>query len=237
MTPEQRIIVALDVENRERAISLVKVLNQAEIFKIGYKLFISEGISILREIHKYNKKIFLDLKLHDIPNTVAGAVKQAIHHNVFMLTLHSSGGKEMMRRAVETAREEAEKLSMPKPKLLAVTVLTSLKEGDLREIGIYTKIDKQVLSLASLALEAGVDGIVCSPREISLLRKNLGENSLIITPGIRPAWSQSHDQKRTMTPKQAVQEGADYLVIGRPIIASSNPHEAFQKITGEIQEP
>lgn len=124
MTPEQRIIVALDVENKNKALSLAKELNKVEIFKIGFKLFISQGISILNEIRKLNKKIFLDLKLHDIPNTIAEAVRQTIHYNIFMLTLHSSGGGEMLKRAVEAAKEEAEKLSIPKPKLLAVTVLT-----------------------------------------------------------------------------------------------------------------
>ena len=235
MKPEQRIIVALDVESKKEALSLVRELNKAKIFKIGFKLFISEGISILNEIRGYNKKIFLDLKLHDIPNTIAEAVRQAIHHKIFMLTLHASGGKEMLKKAVETAEEEAKKLSVPKPKLLAVTVLTSLNENDLNELGIFCKPDEQVLRLANLAFEAGVDGIVCSPKEIGLLRKNLGRNVLIVTPGIRPIWSQTHDQKRIMTPKQAICEGADYLVIGRPLIASPSPKEAFSKIVDEIQ--
>ena len=235
MLPEQRIIVALDVENKEKAVSLVKELEQAEIFKIGFKLFVSEGVSIIKDIYKFNKKIFLDLKFHDIPNTVAGAIKHAINHNIFMLTLHSLGGREMLKRAVEAAKEEAERLSIPKPKLLAVTILTSLKETDLNELGVFCKTDEQVLRLANLAYEAGVDGIVCSPKEIALLRKNLEKDVLIVTPGIRPAWARTHDQKRVMTPRQAIQEGADYLVIGRPIIASSNPKEAFLKIVNEIK--
>ncbi|MFQ6083025.1 MAG: orotidine-5'-phosphate decarboxylase [Candidatus Aminicenantia bacterium] len=235
MKPGQRIIIALDVKDKEKAISLVKLLSRAEIFKIGYRLFISQGIPILKAIQEFDKKIFLDLKLHDIPNTVAEAVKQAMRHKIFMLTLHSLGGKEMMTKAVEAAREEAEKLSLPQPKLLAVTILTSLKDEELKEIGILNEVKDQVLKLASLAYQAGVDGIVCSPQEISLLRQHLGNEVLIVTPGVRPLWSVAYDQKRVMTPQDAVLKGADYLVIGRPIIASPSPKKAFSKIIDEIK--
>jgi orotidine-5'-phosphate decarboxylase len=153
-----------------------------------------------------------------------------------MLTIHALGGKEMIKRAVEVANEEADKLSIPKPKILAVTILTSLKEKDLIEIGIQNNVKDEVLNLAKLAIESGVDGIVCSPLEIELLRKNIGKEPLIVTPGIRPLWSQKNDQKRVMTPKEAIEKGADYLVIGRPIIQASNPKQAFLKIIDEIRE-
>ncbi|MCP2605327.1 orotidine-5'-phosphate decarboxylase [Candidatus Aminicenantes bacterium AH-873-B07] len=236
MKPEERIIIALDVDEKEKAFHLVNLLSHTRIFKIGYRLFIKYGVSILKDIQKLNKRIFLDLKLHDIPNTVAEGIREAIYHNVFMLTVHSLGGKEMIEKVVEVAREEADKLSIPKPKILAVTILTSLKEKDLQDIGIQNKIEDEVLKLAHLAIEAGIDGIVCSPKEIELLRRNLGEKPLIVTPGIRPIWSQKNDQKRIMTPREAIQKGADYLVIGRPIISASNPEEAFLKIINEIKK-
>ncbi len=233
---EEKIIIAMDVEERKKALQLTRMLSEAKVIKIGYKLFIKYGTSILQDIKKFNKKIFLDLKLHDIPNTVAEGVRQAVNHRVFMLTLHSLGGKEMMKKAVEIAHEEASKLSIPKPKILAVTILTSLKENELKDVGIQIKIEDEVLKLANLAIEAGVDGIVCSPLEIELIRREIGNNPLIVTPGIRPKWSQKNDQKRIMTPKEAIKKGADYLVIGRPIVKAPDPKEAFSKIINEIKE-
>jgi len=229
----KRIIVALDVESREKAFSLVKELERAEIFKVGLKLFTAEGPALLQDITDLGKKIFLDLKLHDIPNTVAGAVRMGIKRGVHMLTLHASGGKEMMTNAAEAARE-AETEGKTKPLLLAVTVLTSLKDEELKEIGIVSETRAQVLRLANLAKEAGMDGVVCSPQEIDFIRKELGETFLVVTPGIRPSWAAANDQKRIMTPSQAIEKGADYLVIGRPIIEAPSPKEAFLKICEEL---
>lgn len=229
----KKIIVALDVEGREKALSLVRRLDRAEIFKVGLKLFTAEGPVFLREVMGLGKKIFLDLKLHDIPNTVAGAVKMGIKNGAYMLTLHASGGREMMTRAAEAARE-AVAAGKTKPLLLAVTVLTSLKDEDLKEIGITSETRRQVLRLANLARETGMDGVVCSPQEIDFIRKELRKDFLVVTPGIRPSWTAAHDQKRIMTPSQAIEKGADYLVIGRPIIEAPSPEEAFFKICEEL---
>ncbi len=229
----KRIIVALDVEGREKALSLVRELDRAEIFKVGLKLFTAEGPVLLKEIKELGKKIFLDLKLHDIPNTVAGAVKMGIKNGVHMLTLHASGGREMMVRAAEAVRD-AQTEGKTKPLLLAVTVLTSLKDEELKEVGIFSETRTQVLRLAHLAKESGMDGVVCSPQEIDFIRQELGEAFLVVTPGIRPSWAAAYDQKRIMTPSQAIEKGADYLVIGRPIIEAPSHEEAFFKICEEL---
>jgi len=232
----KRIIVALDVSTKEEALSLVHSLRETEIFKIGLKLFFAEGPELLRTIHSLNKKIFLDLKLHDIPNTVSEAVKVGVRHGVYMMTIHSSGGKEMMAKAVETGIREAEIQTVEKPLLLAVTVLTSLNDDQLKEIGIQNDTRSQVLRLARLAKDAGMDGIVCSPQEIEIVRNEFGKDFLVVTPGIRPSWTTAQDQKRIMTPSQAFKKGADYLVIGRPITASPSPEEALQRIVQELVE-
>ncbi|MEA2006381.1 MAG: orotidine-5'-phosphate decarboxylase [Acidobacteriota bacterium] len=232
----KRIIVALDVSTKEEALNLVQSLRETEIFKIGLKLFSAEGPELLKTIHSLNKKIFLDLKLHDIPNTVSEAVKVAVRHGVYMMTIHSSGGKEMMAKAVEAGIREAEIQNVEKPLLLAVTVLTSLNDDQLKEIGIQDDSRSQVLRLAGLSKEAGMDGIVCSPQEIEIIRKEFGKDFLVVTPGIRPSWAAAQDQKRIMTPSQAFKKGADYLVIGRPITTSPSPEEAFQQIVQELVE-
>jgi orotidine-5'-phosphate decarboxylase len=230
----KRIIVALDVGNKQEAFRLIKQLEQAEIFKIGLKLFSFEGPFLFSKMKALRKKIFLDLKLHDIPNTVAEAVKSGVRHGVQMMTLHASGGREMLARAVEAAASEAEKERTAKPLLLAVTILTSLKDQELKEIGMMENVETQVLRLAELARKEGVDGVVCSPQEIEIIRKEIGEDFLIVVPGIRPAWAAAHDQKRIMTPSQAIQKGANYLVIGRPIIEASSPQKAFSRILEEL---
>jgi len=230
----KRIIVALDVDTKEEALSLVKQIDGAEIFKVGLKLFTAEGPSLLAKIHSLRKKTFLDLKLHDIPNTVAEAVKAAVRHNVHMITLHASGGREMMARATEVALKEAQKKDVEKPLLLAVTILTSLKDEQMKEIGMEPHTSNQVLRLAGLAKREGVDGIVCSPQEIEIIKKEFGVDFLVVAPGIRPSWAAAHDQKRIMTPSLAIQKGADYLVIGRPIIKSASPQNAFLRIMQEL---
>jgi len=160
-----------------------------------------------------------------------------IHHGIQMMTLHASGGGEMLERAVEAAAEESERSGLPRPLLLAVTVLTSLKEPQLQEVGISSPVGEQVCRLAELAHTAGADGVVCSPQEIELIRENFGSDLLVVAPGIRPLWAAAEDQKRIMTPAQAVKKGADYLVIGRPITKAPSPGDAFQKILRELESP
>ncbi len=226
--------MALDVGSEEQALALVRELDKAEIFKVGFQLFTAEGPSLLRKIQKMRKKVFLDLKLHDIPNTVAETVKVAVKHGAHMLTIHSSGGREMMERAVEAAATEAQKEGKEKPILLAVTILTSFKNGELREIGMAADTSSQVLRLAKLAQEAEMDGLVCSPQEIDIVRKEIGPELLLVVPGIRPSGASADDQKRIMTPPLALAKGADYLVIGRPIIEALSPREAFLRIVEEL---
>ncbi len=233
--PARRIIIALDVDNRDKGLALVAQLPEAGIFKVGMELFTAEGPALLAAIKALGKSPFLDLKFHDIPNTAGEAVRMAVRHGVFMMTLHASGGTEMMGRAAATAAEEAMKRNVQKPLLLGVTVLTSLKSEQLQEIGMAADVREQVRRLAGLARRAGLDGVVCSPQEIEIIRQDVGPGFLIITPGIRPAWAAANDQKRIMTPSEAVDKGADYLVIGRPVTASPSPRESFLKIVEEIR--
>lgn len=234
MNLAEKIIVALDVSKKDKALRLIKELDLTQTFKIGLELFTAEGPMLLEEIRTLGKKIFLDLKLHDIPNTVAQATRAATRYGIQMTTIHASGGREMMQKAVEAAAEEASKLGIEKPLLLAVTVLTSLKDEDLREIGMGEDLSSQVLRLALLAKTAGMDGLICSAHEIELIRRELGEGFLLVAPGIRPSWAASYDQKRIISPAAAIQKGADYLVIGRPITAAPSPREAFLRILEEL---
>jgi orotidine-5'-phosphate decarboxylase len=228
------IIIALDVENTVQAEAVVAKLVSARLFKVGLELFTAEGPAVIAKLQGLGKDVFLDLKLHDIPNTVAGAVRSASRHSVRMMTIHASGGREMMARAAEEARRSAASAGRPGPVLLGVTVLTSLKGDDLAEVGMHSQVQEQVLRLAGLAKQAGLDGVVCSPQEIEALRKEFGRELVIVTPGIRPAWAAAQDQKRIMTPAEAVAKGADYLVIGRPVTAAPDPEEAFRRVVEEI---
>lgn len=230
-----RVIVALDVENSVQAEALAEKLASALLFKVGLELFTAEGPPVIAKLRELGKDVFLDLKLHDIPNTAAGAVRSASRHSVRMMTIHASGGREMMVRAAEAAERSAAAAGRPRPVLLGVTVLTSLKGDDLAEVGMHSQVQEQVLRLAGLAKKAGLDGVVCSPQEIEVLRKEFGRELVIVTPGIRPAWAAAQDQKRIMTPAEAVAGGADYLVIGRPITAAADPEEAFRRVLEEIQ--
>jgi orotidine-5'-phosphate decarboxylase len=222
-----KIIVALDVPTKREALELVeKLRDKISFFKIGLQLYTAEGPEIVRAVSSTGGKVWLDLKLHDIPNTVARAVESANRLGVQILTIHLSGGREMIRAA--TAARVNDIL------LLGVTVLTSSTVETLREIGIQDEVDNQVLRLAKLGIEAGIDGVVASPREIKPLRHEFGDKIKIVVPGIRPSWSEPGDQRRMMTPLEALEAGADYLVIGRPIIAHPNPREAAAKILEEI---
>jgi orotidine-5'-phosphate decarboxylase len=233
-TNRDRIIIALDVPTKEEGIALVSRLKDARTFKVGLELFTAEGPALFRKLKALRKDIFLDLKLHDIPNTVSGAVRSAFRHGVQMMTIHASGGREMMAKAAETARQASEDLRRPKPILLGVTVLTSLKGAELEEIGMPADVTRQVLRLAGLVKAAGLDGVVCSPQEIEVLRREFGRELVIVAPGIRPLWAAAQDQKRIMTPAEAVARGADYLVIGRPVTAAPSPEEAFLRIVDEL---
>ncbi|HDJ22717.1 MAG TPA: orotidine-5'-phosphate decarboxylase [Candidatus Aminicenantes bacterium] len=232
---KERIIVALDVASRNEALHLVSLLPQARFFKIGLRLFITEGPPLVREIIAQGKEVFLDLKLHDIPNTVAQAVEEAVRLGVNMLTLHVAGGKEMLKRAVEVVKA-GKKGPEKKPLLLGVTVLTSLSGEDLKEIGFELTPSQLVLKLTRSAMNYGLDGLVCSAQEVQDVAQLTKGRMILVTPGIRPTWAAANDQKRITTPRQAIEGGADFMVIGRPIIAADHPEEAFAKIVEEIQE-
>jgi len=232
---EERIIVALDVPSRAEALELIELLPRARFFKVGLRLFVAEGPALIREITRREKEVFLDLKLHDIPNTVAQAVEEAVKLGVRMMTLHVAGGRLMMTRAVEVVEKLGNTEEKSRPFLLGVTVLTSLSALDLKEIGMTAEPSRQVLQLARLAGECGLDGLICSPLEVEEVRRIVRPDMILITPGIRPSWSARDDQKRVLTPRQAFQRGADFIVIGRPIIAAPRPPEAFSRILEEIR--
>ena len=222
-----KIIVALDVPTKEQALSLVEQLRpEVSLFKIGLQLYTAEGPAIVRAIRDTGAKVFLDLKLHDIPNTVARAVESAAGLGVQMLTIHLSGGGEMIRAAAAAAPRDL--------LLLGVTLLTSMDEKTLNELGFSGVIDEQVSRLATLGVHNGINGLVASAHELKTLRKMFADKIKIVVPGIRPSGSDAGDQKRTMTPGQAIEAGADYLVIGRPITAAKSPREALEQILEEI---
>jgi orotidine-5'-phosphate decarboxylase len=231
-----KIFCAIDTDDRDRAVSLAMQLNGVvDGVKLGLEYFAARGPEGVEEVRRAARglKLFLDLKLHDIPNTVAGAVRGAVRCRADFLTIHASGGPEMLKAAVTAARDEEAKTGYAAPALLAVTVLTSLDAEALRAVGQEAAPEAQVLRLARLAAESGVQGLVCSPREIALLRRELGNMPLVV-PGIRPATSDSGDQKRTMTPPEAAALGADWLVIGRPITEAKDPVRAARDIAASI---
>ncbi len=233
------IFCAIDAADLPEAKALVAKLGGASLgLKIGLELFTAEGpvcVAALRAAAGGKVEIFLDLKLHDIPNTVAGAIRSAVKAAPDFITIHASGGRAMMQAAVAAARDGAKEHGVAAPKILGVTVLTTLDDSDLAEIGRQAPIAEQVLRLANLAEECGLEGIVCSPQEISMLRKVLKPETLLIVPGIRPAGSAAGDQKRIMTPSEAATLGADYLVIGRPITQAANPAAAAAEILQSIK--
>jgi orotidine-5'-phosphate decarboxylase len=228
MQAKEKIIVALDVNRIETARTLVaRLQGHVSWYKIGLQLFTLAGPALVKEVKQSGAKVFLDLKFHDIPNTVQHAVDSACSLGADMLTVHLAGGSEMCRAAV-IGRASASTL------LLGVTVLTSQTEITLFEIGVERTITQQVMALAEVAKEAGVAGLVASPKELQALRDRFGSSFTIVTPGVRPSWSESGDQKRVMTPGEAVRLGADYLVIGRPIIGASDPQAALTRIVTEM---
>jgi orotidine-5'-phosphate decarboxylase len=225
------IIAALDVPNAEAALKLADQIAPAVgAFKIGSELFTSAGPDIVRRIRERGALVFLDLKFHDIPNTVAKAVAAAVQLDVQMLTVHTSGGLEMLKAAEQAAQETAWRLGRTPPLVLGVTVLTSLDAGALKEIGLDANVEYQVRRLATVATRAGLRGLVCSPLEVAKLRLTLPPNMQLVTPGVRTGAEKADDQKRTLSPREAIQAGANWLVIGRPIYAAENPRAAAEKI-------
>lgn len=226
-----KIIVALDYEKEAEALALVDQIDPSLCrLKVGKEMFTTLGINFVKQLHQRNFDVFLDLKYHDIPNTVARAVRSAADLGVWMVDLHASGGLRMM----EEAKRILEPYGKDAPLLIAVTVLTSMEDLDLLQIGINASPMEQVLRLAHLTQRAGLDGVVCSPQEVEILRNACGEEFKLVTPGIRPIGADFGDQRRVMTPTAAIRAGSDYLVIGRPITKADNPEEVLRSINASI---
>ncbi len=232
---ENPLIVALDVEPNELMPLVLELSPLVNIFKIGGRLFTAVGPSAVKEITKLGHKVFLDLKFHDIPLTVAESCRQAVRLGVWGITIHSSGGFGMMKEAVLATIEESKRLNVAKPNLFGVTVLTSMLEGDLKEIGVADSSSDQVKRLANLAKKAGLDGVVASGNEIELIRSSLGKDFLLVVPGIRQSQAEGkEDQKRVMTAKKAMNLGASFLVVGRPILQAKDRIKATKEILSEV---
>ena len=236
LAAKDKLIIALDVETPTRALDLVRELHAvAGMFKVGSQLFTSNGPQIVRDILALGSKVFLDLKFHDIPHQVAGAARSAAELGVSLFTVHASGGSEMMRRAVESVDEVAQRGGV-RSKVLAISVLTSIDATILSQIGITSSPDESVRRLVNLAESSGVDGVVASPQEIGTIRKAISNSEfLVVTPGIRPATSETGDQKRVATPAAAIASGASYLVVGRPITGATDPLAAAHQIVAEME--
>lgn len=232
MTSEPRIIIALDFKDEASTLALVDQLEPSLCrLKVGKELFVRCGPALVKKLINKGFDVFLDLKFHDIPNTVAAACHAAADMGVWMVNVHASGGRKMM----QFAREAIDK-SEHKPLLIGVTILTSLSRQDIAEVGLDIEPADQVLRLARLARDSGLDGVVCSPQEVSVLKQQLGQDFCLVTPGVRPSGSAAGDQQRVMTPSQALQSGSDYLVIGRPITAAPDPVQALKNIIDECQK-
>ncbi|KTF14458.1 orotidine-5'-phosphate decarboxylase [Pseudoalteromonas sp. 10-33] len=228
----KKVLIALDYDDQETALAFVKQLSPDTCrLKVGKEMFTYFGPEFVKELIELGFDVFLDLKFHDIPNTVAKAVTAAAKMGVWMVNVHASGGFEMMTKAKVALEPFGDKA----PILIAVTVLTSMDESELKRLGINKSPQEQVIYLAKLAKEAGLDGVVCSAQEASVLKAELGEHFKLVTPGIRPEGSDAGDQKRIMTPKQAIKAGSDYLVVGRPITKASNPVKVLQDVNESIK--
>ena len=233
---DNRIITALDVSSMDELKKLVETLGDSiSFYKVGMELFYSVGPDAVRYLKDQGKHVFLDLKVHDIPNTVGQSIRALTRLGADLMTLHGTGGRAMMAAAAEAVRDEAAKLQIERPRLLAVTILTSIDEEAWQEIGGKDDIATSVKRLAKLAKEAGIDGTVSSPYEAKEIREMNGPDFLIVTPGIRPTFAVANDQKRFTTPSQALRDGASHLVIGRPITKAADPKDAALKILAEIQ--
>ncbi|WP_414754114.1 orotidine-5'-phosphate decarboxylase [Anabaena sp. CCY 9910] len=230
-----KIIVALDVPDTESAIALIDKLESVTFWKVGLELFTSSGPKILEVLKSRQKRIFLDLKFHDIPNTVAGACRAAASYGVDLMTIHATSGRDALRAAKEAVEEGAAQAGVKPSKLIAVTVLTSISARQLAlDLKIPVELPEYALDMALMAQEEGLDGAVCSPQEVTQLRQICGDDFVLVCPGVRPTWAEAKDQKRSLTPSQAIQAGADYLVIGRPITAAAEPELAWKRIAQEL---
>ena len=237
MHPTSKILLPLDTDTADMALEMARVV-EAEVggFKVGLELINAAGFDVLDRLRAASPdaKVFYDCKFHDIPNTVAGATRAAARRGVWMLNVHASGGGEMMRAAVKGAGEGADAAGVAKPLVIAVTILTSISEAVLaNELGVGGGVSAAVVNLARLAQDSGCDGVVASPHEIGVIRQACGPGFLIVTPGVRPAGAALGDQKRVMTPGEAVQTGADWLVVGRPITGDADPAGAARRINAE----
>src|SRR5687767_14277845 len=235
---KDKLIAALDVETADRALALFEELgNVVGMFKIGSQLFTAAGPDIVREIVAKGGRIFLDLKFHDIPNTVAAAGVEATRLGVSIFNVHAMGGREMMRRTADAVSECAARENLERPKVIAVTVLTSAAAHEMAQVGISSSAQEQTLRLAQLAAESGMDGVVASPKDLEIVRQGVTRpDFIIVTPGVRPRGEEEHDQKRVMTPAEAVKAGADYIVVGRPVLAAPDPIEAARNIIRQMSE-
>ncbi len=233
--PSSQIIVPLDVATEADAIALIDKLPEVTFWKVGLELFVSTGSKIVKILKERQKRVFLDLKLHDIPNTVAGASRAAARYGVDLLTIHSTCGREALALAHEAIQQGALESEVTPTKLIAITVLTSLSSRQLAfDLKIPLELPEYALQMALMAQESGLEGAVCSPQEVKQLKDSCGRNFLLVCPGVRPTWAEAGDQKRSMTPAKAIALGADYLVIGRPITAAADPKVAWQRICDEI---
>lgn len=231
LIPKERLIVALDVDNLKEAEKLVnQLIDYVSIFKVGIQLFTFAGNDTIKMIYDKGGKVFLDLKYHDIPSTVSSAVKIVAKLGVFMFTIHTFGGKEMMRAVVETLAE-----FQPKPLVIGVSILTSLNQEELKGIGVHKNLNAEVIALAKLAKSCGLDGVVASTHEIKEIKNHCGRDFITVTPGIRPTGTTVNDQKRVSTAKEAIDAGGDFIVVGRPIITAENPAQVANQIITTIQ--
>ena len=237
MTNKDRLIVALDLHTMEDVRRMVDTLaDSVSYYKVGMELFYSVGPTAVDFLKESGKKVFLDLKVHDIPNTAAGAVASLADLGADMMNVHAGGGFTMMRRAAEALRESAAKAGVPCPKLIAVTVLTGIDQTEWEELGQTGNIKGQILRLAKLAQKAELDGVVASPQEAAIIRENCGKDFLVVTPGVRPQGADKGDQSRIATPAAAIQNGASHIVVGRPIIKNADPRGAAQEILRQMEE-
>jgi len=230
----ERLIVALDTDDPDEARRLVLVLRRRiRYFKVGIRLFTAAGPEAVRVVQEAGGEVFLDLKFLDIPASVASAVANAVRLGVFMVNLHASGGREMLRMAREAAERAAQACGKKKPYILAVTLLTSARPGLLEELGIGEGVESHVLRLARMAADAGLDGVVASPLDAQGIKSACGRDFLVVSPGIRPRWAPSDDQQRVLPPQEALAMGADFLVVGRPVTAAPDPLEAVERLIHE----
>ena len=230
-----RLIVSLDIDNLDKSIELIDILSpKIEIFKVGIAPFTGFGNQLLDKLRSLNKKVFLDLKFHDIPNTVKNATKAAVQKGVYMMNFHCLGGLRMLQAAVAGVKEaNVQEI----PLLLGVTILTSMTTEEMQNVGLGTTMQDEVIALAKLAQDAGLSGVVASPKEVKIIKEKIGRDFIVVTPGIRFTETavSTDDQRRTLTAKQAIAEGADYIVVGRPIIQADDPLAAADKIIAEIE--